>query len=352
MWKQLNEMEKKYEELEQQLQDLQVIQKKELYSQLASQFAKIKPTVDSYKDYKQLKIDLIAHQKMAEEDAELSGLAKEEIQTIQSKIQNIETKLKNDFVSKAKNPLDKKNIILELRAGAGGEEAALFCRELFETYCRYASLKNWKTEILSCSPLATGGFREVIAKVSGGSVYALFQYESGVHRVQRIPKTESQGRVHTSTVTVAVLPEAEKTEVHIKPEDIRIDVCRSSGAGGQHVNTTDSAVRIIHQPSNITVYCQEEKSQHANKEKAFKILYARLSALEKEKQRKKSSQMRLQQIGTGERSEKIRTYNFPQSRVTDHRVAFSMRSLDRIMKGELDLIIQPLIQKEQDAFKE
>ena len=346
MQKELDKMEQKYVELERQLQDPQFIQNRSLYTSACSQFAQLKAPVELYRAYKTCQKDIQTYQNLIHEDPEMSALAQEEIKIIQSKLEQMEAKLYEYLNPKKKDPLDDKNIILELRAGAGGEEAGLFCRELYETYTKFALLKKWKVELLSASHLPTGGFREVIARVSGKSVYAYMKYESGVHRVQRIPKTESQGRIHTSTVTAAVLPEAEEKELSIRQEDLRIDVCRSSGAGGQHVNTTDSAVRIVHLPTKITVYCQEEKSQRANKEKAFKILYARLSALEKEKRKKEESKTRLEQIGTGERAEKIRTYNFPQSRVTDHRIALSIRSLERVMKGELDIIIQPLVEKE------
>ncbi len=347
MWKQLDEIEKQYLELEQQLQDPKVIQNRNLYTKIVSQFSKIKTPVELYRKYKTLKDDIQTHQDMLKEDKSLTALVKEEIKIIEGNIKEIESELHSYLYPKKEDPLDEKNIILEIRSGAGGEEAGLFCRELYEAYVKFSSLKKWKVEVLSCSTLPTGGFREVIARVSGNSVYSQLKYESGVHRVQRVPKTESQGRVHTSTVTVAVLPEAEEKELQIKQEELRIDVCRSSGAGGQHVNTTDSAVRIVHLPTKLTVYCQEGKSQHSNREKAFKILRARLLSLQKEQKRKKDSQTRLEQIGTGERSEKVRTYNFPQSRVTDHRISFSIRSLDRVMRGEFDLLIQPIIEKNQ-----
>ena len=339
MWNKLDQMEKQFIKLEIQLQDTQIIQNKNLYSEVVSEFSKLKPIVEAYREHKKLKKELSENQQMDQGDQELSSLIQEEIKSINQKLQTTEEHLKK--LLQPQDPLDKKNIILELRSGAGGDEAGLFCRELFQAYQKYSSLKNWKVEILSCSILETGGFREIIARISGKNVYALMKFESGVHRVQRVPETESQGRVHTSTVSTAVLPEAEKTEVHINQEDLRIDVCRSSGAGGQHVNTTDSAVRIVHLPTKIMVYCQEEKSQRANKEKAMKILYARLLARDREQKRQKESQMRLKQIGSGDRSEKIRTYNFPQSRVTDHRISFTTHALDRIMKGELDLLIQP-----------
>ncbi len=344
MWNQLQDMEKQYVDLEQQLQDPELLKNRDLYSEIVSKFSKLKIPVELYREYKKLENDLISHDKLEKEDQDIALLVQEEIQSIKKKINEIEKELNKILTVKPENTLDRKNIILELRAGAGGEEAGLFCKELFQAYEKYSSSKGWQVEPLSLSILPSGGFREVISKVSGKNVYAYFKFERGVHRVQRVPKTESQGRVHTSTITVAVLPEATQTEVKIKSEDLRIDVCRSSGAGGQHVNTTDSAVRITHLPTKLTVYCQDEKSQHANKDKALKILYARLFALREEEKRKKDSQMRLQQIGTGDRSEKIRTYNFPQSRVTDHRISLSVHSLDRVMKGDLDFLVEPLIQ--------
>jgi len=342
MWNQLQEMEKQYVDLERQLQNPELLDNRDLYNQTVLKFSRLKTPVELYREYKKLKNELISHDKLAKEDKDIALLAQEEIQSIKKKINETEIELNNILTSKPESALDKKNIILELRAGAGGEEAGLFCKELFQAYDRYSVSKSWKIELLSLSHLPSGGFREVVSRISGQNVYAHFKFERGVHRVQRVPKTESQGRVHTSTVTVAVLPEATQTEAKIRNEDLRIDVCRSSGAGGQHVNTTDSAVRITHLPTKLIVYCQDEKSQHANKEKALKILYARLFAFREEEKRKKDSQMRLKQIGTGDRSEKIRTYNFPQSRVTDHRISLSAHSLDRVMKGEFDLLVRPL----------
>ena len=347
MWNQLQDMERQYTDLEQQLQNPELLKNRDLYSEKVSKFSKLKIPVELYREYKKLKNDLISHGRLEKEDKDIALLVQEEIQSIKKKINKIETELNKILTVKPVSELDEKNIILELRAGAGGEEAGLFCKELFQAYEKYSASKGWRVDPLSLSILPSGGVREVISKVSGKNVYAHFKFERGVHRVQRVPKTESQGRIHTSTVTVAVLPEANQTEVKVKNEDLRIDVCRSSGAGGQHVNTTDSAVRITHLPTKLTVYCQDEKSQHANKEKAFKILYARLFALREEEKRKEASQMRLQQIGTGDRSEKIRTYNFPQSRVTDHRISLSVHSLDRVMKGDFDFLIEPLLQAQQ-----
>jgi peptide chain release factor 1 len=242
-----------------------------------------------------------------------------------------------------KDPNDDKNIILEIRGGAGGDEAALFCQELFGAYSHYANQHGWKVELLTATDGNAGGYREVIASISGEKVFSKLKYERGVHRVQRVPKTETQGRVHTSTVTVAVLPEADEIDVQINPNDLKIDVFRSQGAGGQSVNTTDSAVRVTHLPTNTVVICQDEKSQHKNKSKALKVLYSRLLAAEEEKAEKTASQERLAQIGTGDRSERIRTYNFPQSRITDHRIGLTIHQLDSVMGGAFEYVIDPLI---------
>jgi len=242
-----------------------------------------------------------------------------------------------------KDPNDDKNILLEIRAGTGGEEAALFAQDLFRMYTRYAERRGWSTEILSSNETGLGGFKEVILLVAGEGAYSRLKYEAGVHRVQRVPETESQGRIHTSAVTVAILPEAEEVDVDIKPEELRIDIFRASGHGGQHVNTTDSAVRITHLPTGIVVTCQDERSQHKNKAKAMKVLRSRLLELMQREQQNKVSQERRQMVGSGDRSERIRTYNFPQGRVTDHRIGLTLYQLEEVLQGELDLILDPLI---------
>ncbi len=277
-----------------------------------------------------------------EKDPELLSLAKQEIQNLSQKLAEKEEEIKIHLLPK--DPNDKKNIILEIRAGAGGDEASLFAQELFSAYSSYAESQSWKIDIISISEGNLGGYKEVIAHIIGNEVYSVLKYESGVHRVQRVPKTESQGRLHTSTVTVVVLPEADPIHVQINPSDLRIDSCKSSGSGGQHVNTTDSAIRVVHLPTKITVYCQQEKSQHANKEKAMKILYARLLDLQTEKKKKEESQKRQSQIGTGDRSQRIRTYNFPQSRLTDHRIPFTKKNLSAIMGGDLSDLFSALRQ--------
>jgi peptide chain release factor 1 len=276
-----------------------------------------------------------------ETDPEMHAYAQEELRSLQQQLAAVEEELK--VLLLPKDPNDEKNIILEIRGGAGGDEAALFAEQLFGAYSHYANKNGWRVELMSTSDGNAGGFREVIASISGEKVYSRLKYESGVHRVQRVPKTETQGRIHTSTVTVAVLPEVDEVDVHINPNDLKIDVFRSQGAGGQSVNTTDSAVRVIHIPTGTVVICQDEKSQIKNKSKALKVLYARMKAAEEEKVVKKASEDRLAQIGTGDRSERIRTYNFPQSRITDHRIGLTIHQLDSVMGGAFENIIDPVI---------
>ena len=277
----------------------------------------------------------------SEKDEELRELIKEELPGLQAEVEEQEEALK--ILLLPKDPFDDKNIILEIRAGAGGDEAGLFAEELFRAYTMFASKRNWSVKLMNSSEGNAGGYKEVIASVSGESVFSVLKYESGVHRVQRVPKTESQGRIHTSTITVAVIPEANEVDVKIGPNDLRIDTYRSSGKGGQSVNTTDSAVRVTHIPTGIIVTCQDGKSQLSNKEQALKVLYSRLLADEREKAVKEASDARLSQIGTGDRSERIRTYNFPQSRLTDHRIGLTIHSLNEIMGGELENVIDPVI---------
>lgn len=263
---------------------------------------------------------------------------------------NLEQRLK--LLLLPPDPLDEKNIVLEIRAGTGGEEAALFAGDLFRMYCRYAEIMNWKVEIIDESPTDNGGYKEVIALIAGNRVYSHLKYESGTHRVQRVPATESQGRIHTSAATVAVMPEAEEVDVDIKPEDLRIDVYRASGAGGQHVNKTESAVRITHIPTGVVVTCQDEKSQHKNKARAMKVLASRILQAERERQHSEQAADRKSQVGSGDRSERIRTYNFPQGRVTDHRVNVTLYSLDRFMDGDIENMIEALAaQAQADALK-
>ena len=334
MLDQLSQIKKEYFTLKKKLTETSVTKDPKVLASLSQEFHHLEKTYQLIEIYeniqKQIKENFLLIKE--EKDPELVEMAREENQKLQEEIKKKEEELKLHLLPE--DPNDKKNVILEIRAGAGGDEASLFVQNLFEAYSAYAQSQSWTIDIISISEGNVGGYKEVIASISGYKVYSNLKYESGVHRVQRVPKTESQGRIHTSTVTVVVLPEADPVHVQIKNSDLRIDVCRSSGAGGQHVNTTDSAVRIVHLPTKITVYCQQEKSQHANKEKAFKILYARLLDFQTEKKKKEESQKRQNQMGTGDRSQRIRTYNFPQSRLTDHRLPITKKNLSVIMTGD------------------
>lgn len=343
MFKRLDDVEKKYEGVALQILDPSVINDNKRYTQLMKEYSTLKEIVDVYRVYKKTEQDRNDNKTILEEekDPDLRAMAKEELPTLEKNLEELSSQLK--ILLLPKDPNDDKNIILEIRAGAGGDEASLFSEELFRAYTHYAQGNRWSVELLSTSASPVGGFKEVIASISGDKVYSKLKYESGVHRVQRVPKTETQGRVHTSTITVAVLPEVNEVEVNINPNDLKIDVFRAGGSGGQSVNTTDSAVRVTHLPTNTVVICQDEKSQLKNKNKAIKILAARLQDAEEQKQIKDASDKRLAQIGTGDRSERIRTYNFPQSRVTDHRINHTVYQIDSLMEGKMDLMIQPLI---------
>lgn len=343
MFEKLNEVETKYEHLNQQLQEPGIANDQNRYRKLMKELSDLEELVQRYREYKKVIHNIKSNKQLLDEerDEELRQLAKEELSELEKQKESIEKDLKLALLPK--DPNDDKNIIVEIRAGAGGDEASLFTEELYRGYSIYANEMGWKIETLSISPGNVGGFKEVIATISGDKVYSLMKYESGVHRVQRVPKTESQGRVHTSTITVAIIPEAEAVDVKIDPNDLKIDVYRSSGHGGQSVNTTDSAVRVTHLPTNTVVTCQDGKSQLSNKEQALKVLYSRLLAVEEEKRLREASDERLSQIGTGDRSERIRTYNFPQSRVTDHRIGFTTQKLSEIMHGDLNTVIEPLV---------
>ncbi len=348
---QLEDMQKRYQELEKLLGDRSAPSRREERIGLMKEFSSLGKTVTMYKEYQEIQKNIHACENMlssTKEDQEMKILAQEELKLLNTKKDTLLQELKTALIPQ--DPLDEKNVIMEIRPAAGGDEASLFCASLFSMYSHYADQNNWKQEIISSSKSHLGGFKEIIFSVSGSAVYGRLKYESGVHRVQRVPKTETQGRVHTSTVTVVVLPSVDAKAVRIRSSDLRMDTFRSRGAGGQHVNTTDSAIRVVHLPTKITVQCQDEKSQHANKEKALKVLYARLYDYEMEKQKKEESQSRLAQIGTGDRSEKIRTYNFPQSRVTDHRIQLTLYNLEQIMAGELNPLITALKQKEQETL--
>lgn len=342
MFRKLDEVEKRFEQITQDLQRPGITDDQGTYRKLMKELSDLDKVVVVYRDYKKQIAELAANKEMlGESDQELRQMAKDEISQIEPRIQGLQEQLK--ILLLPKDPNDDKNIILEIRAGAGGDEASLFTQELFRAYEHYASSQGWRCEMISASEGNVGGFKEVIANISGEKVYSKLKYESGVHRVQRVPKTEAAGRIHTSTVTVAVLPEAEEVDVKINPNDLKIETTRASGAGGQSVNRTDSAVRITHLPSGIMIYCQEGKSQHSNRARALTILYSRLLAIEEEKARKEASDARLSQIGTGDRSERIRTYNFPQSRITDHRIGFTTHGITDVMEGRIDILLDPLM---------
>ena len=341
--KKLDELEKKYDDISKKISSSEIIAQRDLWQKLIKEHSELDEIVQKYREYKLMlenihEAKIILDDKKADE--ELKSLAKEDLKSCNNRRDELLAEIK--ILLLPKDPNDNKNVIVEIRGGAGGDEAALFAGDLFRMYSHYAETKRWKTEILNLNESDIGGFKEIIFMISGKGVYSRLKFESGVHRVQRIPETESSGRIHTSTVTVAILPEAEEVDVKINQNDLRIDVFRSSGNGGQSVNTTDSAVRITHLPTGIVISCQDEKSQLKNKDKALKILRAKLFDLENEKQQKLLSQERKNQVGTGDRSERIRTYNFPQSRVTDHRINLTLYKLENILNGDLDEIIDSL----------
>lgn len=342
MFTKLDEVESRYEQVNLSLQRPDIASDQKQYRALMKELADLEKVVTVYRQFKKQSASLKANKDLLgnESDQEMREMIREEISQLEKEIPTLEDELK--ILLLPKDPNDDKNILLEIRAGAGGDEASLFAEELFRAYTHYASTQGWNVELMSFSEGNVGGAKEIVASISGQSVYSKLKYESGVHRVQRVPKTESAGRVHTSTITVAVIPEAEEVDVKINMNDVRVDVMRASGAGGQSVNRTESAVRLTHLPTNIVVYCQEGKSQTSNKEKAFKVLYSKLQMLEDEKARKEASDQRLEQIGTGDRSERIRTYNFPQTRITDHRIGLTIHSLSEVMSGALENLIDPL----------
>jgi len=312
-----------------------------LAKELSKEHSSLQEIVATYKEFKNIKEELLSNKELLnEKDSELVSLAKEELKVLEPKLLELEKNLK--FLLLPKDPNDEKNVLLEIRAGAGGEEAALFVGNLFRLYQRFAERKGWKVEVLSSNPTGIGGFKEVISIIEGRGAYSVLKWEGGVHRVQRVPDTETQGRIHTSTVTVAILPEAEEVDININPIDLRIDVFRSGGAGGQSVNTTDSAVRITHIPTGMVVICQDERSQHKNKDRALKILRSRLLDDEKNRSAKAQTDARRSMVGTGDRSERIRTYNFPQERLTDHRIGLTLYSLSEIMEGKIEPVFEAL----------
>jgi len=342
----LDEVVEKYKKLNKKISDPEVMNDSQKYQKLLQEHAGLKKVVEKYEEYRDLQQQIEEAREILEmgEDGELAELAEEEIQEARPRLEELQEELPKLLIPK--DPDDKKNVIVEIRAGAGGDEAALFARDLYRMYTRYSENRGWQVQTMSSSPSEVGGFKEIIFNVEGKNAFRYLKYESGVHRVQRVPSTESSGRIHTSTATVAVLPEAEEVEIDIDSNDLRIDFYRSSGPGGQSVNTTDSAVRITHEPTGLVVSCQDEKSQHKNKDRAMKILRARLKEKLEQEQQEERSEARKSQVGSGDRSEKIRTYNFPQGRVSDHRINLTEHKLEQILDGELDLMIEPLISED------
>jgi peptide chain release factor 1 len=342
MLEKLAEVEKKYEKLEQQLSDPELPANRREYSKLAKERSDLEEIVSSYRDWKRVEVEIRQNRELLEEkDEAIRDLAREELEILRGQKSELEERLK--ILILPKDPNDSKNVLLEIRAGAGGDEAALFAASLFRMYSRYAESRGWRVELMNSSPTGLGGFKEIIALIEGQGAYSRLKFEGGVHRVQRVPVTEGSGRIHTSTVTVAVLPEADEVEVDIDPKDLRVDVFRSSGPGGQSVNTTDSAVRMTHVPTGLVVTCQDEKSQHKNRAKALKILRARLLEKKQQEQHSEIAANRKLMVGSGDRSERIRTYNFPQGRVTDHRINLTLYQLDRVLEGSIEELIEALI---------
>jgi len=345
MFKKLEELEKKYEELNKKLSDPEIIANQPKFQECAKTHSDISKPVLKYKEYRGIIKEIEENSKLfsEEKDTEFKKLISEELEILKEKKSNLEIELKE--IMFPKDPYDKKNCIVEVRAGAGGDEAALFAGDLFRMYSRFAENNGWKTEVMSSSPTGIGGFKEIIFSITGIGVYGKLKYESGVHRVQRVPVTESSGRIHTSTVTVAILPEAEEVELEISANDLKIDRFRSTGPGGQSVNTTDSAIRITHIPTGMVVTCQDEKSQHKNKDKALKILRARLLDMAEKEKHEELALKRKSQVGTGDRSERIRTYNFPQNRITDHRIGLNLHNLEEVLEGNLNDLVANLSDK-------
>lgn len=341
MFDKLGAVESRFLEIESKLADPSLADRPEEFRRLSKEHASLQEIVDEYRIYKKLKSDIASNKEMlGEGDAELSAMAKEELKELEPQLDIVSKKLQ--LLLLPQDPNDQKNILLEIRAGAGGEEAALFAGEMYSMYKRFAERQGWRVELISASQAEKGGYKEIIGMIEGNKVFSRMKYEAGVHRVQRVPETEAMGRVHTSTITVAVLPEAEEVDVKINTADLRIDVFRSSGAGGQSVNTTDSAVRITHIPTGVVVACQDERSQLKNKDKAMKILRSRILEAEQAKAAKEHADTRREMVGTGDRSERIRTYNFPQGRITDHRIGFTTHALPDVMQGHVEELFDAL----------
>lgn len=350
MFEKLALMEKKYNEISEKLSSPDIVSDNKLYTQLMRDFKNITPIIEKYRDYQKAQAEFSDAKELLEDntaDKELKELAQTEFEETKEDIERITQELKVMLLPK--DPNDDKNVIIEIRGGAGGEEAALFANSLYRMYTMYAETRGWKQEVLYANPTELGGFKEISFSIEGDGAYSRLKYESGVHRVQRVPETESQGRIHTSTVTVAVLVETDEVELEINPTDLKIDYFRASGAGGQHINKTESAVRITYLPTNVVVECQDERSQHKNKDKAMKILRSRIyEAMQREQEAQIASERRTQ-VGTGDRSERIRTYNYPQGRLTDHRIGLTLYKLDDVLNGNLDEVFDALATADQAA---
>ncbi|MBT2692352.1 peptide chain release factor 1 [Bacillus sp. ISL-55] len=347
MFDRLQSVEDRYERLNELLSDPEVVNDSKKLREYSKEQSDIQETVMAYREYKEVKEQLTDAKAMLEDklDADMREMVKEEISELEPRIEELEARIKILLIPK--DPNDDKNVIMEIRGAAGGDEAALFAGDLYRMYSRYAESQGWKTEVIDASTTGVGGFKEIIFMINGNGAYSKMKFENGAHRVQRVPETESGGRIHTSTATVACLPEAEEVEIELHDKDIRFDAFASSGAGGQSVNTTMSAVRLTHIPTGIVVSCQDEKSQHKNKDKAMKVLRARVYDKFQQEAQAEYDQVRKSAVGTGDRSERIRTYNFPQNRVTDHRIGLTIQKLDQILQGKMDEIIEALIMEDQ-----
>ncbi|GMT48047.1 MAG: peptide chain release factor 1 [bacterium] len=342
MFNRLAAIEEKYEALTEKLSDPETIKDRNLFMRLSKEQSDLKPIVDKFREYKKILGAIEEDEEvLSSGDKELKILAEEELEDLRQRKADVVEELK--LMLLPKDPRDEKNVIIEIRAGTGGEEAALFASDLFKMYSRYAEQKRWKVEVIEARPTGLGGLKEITVSIQGRGAYSRLKYESGVHRVQRVPETETSGRIHTSAATVAVLPEAEEIDISIDEKDLRLDTYRASGAGGQHVNKVSSAVRITHLPTGIVVQCQDERSQYKNREKAMRILRSRLYEIKIEEQEREISEERKAQVGSGDRSERIRTYNFPQNRVTDHRIGLTLQKLTHILEGNLDELLDALI---------